>query len=165
MVRRLVEQEQVRGLDPEQCQLEARSLPSRQRSNLLERVIATEQEPRQVAAGLSGGDRDGLQERVEHRRPGDRRVAKLGQVADLDRVAKRDATIERRQIAGDRSQQGRLARAIRPDDADPFAALRGKKRNVSHDMRRCGRNTIRIHSAPARQVSNREVLDPDDDLA
>ena len=78
VVRRLVEQQQVRRHDPEQRQLEPRPLAARQRPDLLERVVAAEQEAGEVAARLAGRDRDRLEERIEHGRPGDRRARAAG---------------------------------------------------------------------------------------
>ena len=123
-------------MDPEQRQLEPRPLAARQRADLLERVVAAEQEPREVARAprpASTGIR--LEQRVEDRRPGDRRVAQLGEVADLDRVAEDDRAVERRQVAGDRPQQRRLAGPVRPDDPDPLAALGGEERRPCDQLR------------------------------
>jgi hypothetical protein len=72
MVGRLVEQEQVRRQDPEQCELEPGSFAARQRSDLLEHVVAPEQEAGKVPAGLAGRDRDRREERVEDRVARDR---------------------------------------------------------------------------------------------
>ena len=58
VVGRFVEQQQVGGLDPEQRQLEPRPLAAGQRADLLERVVAAEQEAGQVGARLALGDRD-----------------------------------------------------------------------------------------------------------
>ena len=110
--------------------------PPRQRAHLLERVVAPEQEPGEVAARLAGRDRDRLEERVEHGRARDRRPAELGEVADRDAAADRQDAVERRQLAGDRPQQRRLARAVRPDDADPLAALGGEERDAGDDTAR-----------------------------
>ena len=60
MVRRLVEEQQVRGLDPEQGELEPRPLAAGQQPHLLERVVAPEQEAGEVGAGLAGRHRDRL---------------------------------------------------------------------------------------------------------
>jgi hypothetical protein len=49
----------------------------------------------------------------------------LGQIADLDRIPEADRAVERRQVAGDRPEQRRLAGAVRPDDPDPLPALGG----------------------------------------
>ena len=124
VVRRLVEQEQVGRQDAQQGELEARPLAARQQADLLEHVVAAEQEPGEVPAGLAGGDRDRLEDGVEDGRARDRGVAQLGEVGGLHVVAEGDRPVERRQVARDRPQQRRLARAVRPDDADPLAALR-----------------------------------------
>ena len=60
VVGRLVEEEQVRRLDAEQRQLEPRPLAAGQRADLLEHVVATEQEPGEVRARLAVGHRDRL---------------------------------------------------------------------------------------------------------
>ena len=62
VVRRLVEQVDVRGHDPEQRELQARPLAAREQAHLLERVVAAEQEPREVAARLAGRDRHRLEQ-------------------------------------------------------------------------------------------------------
>ncbi len=136
MVRRLVEQEQVGRHDPEQGQLEPGALAARQRPDLLERVVAPEQEPGQVAARLAGRDRDRLEDRVEHGGAGDRRPAELGEVADRHAATEGQDAVERGQLAGHRPEQGRLAGAIRADDADPIPALGGEERHPGDDERR-----------------------------
>ena len=123
------------GWMPEQRELEPRALAARQRADLLERVVAAEQEPGQVGARLTGRHRDRVEQRIEHGRARDRRAAELGEVAELDGIAERQRAIERRQVAGDRPQERGLAGAVRPDDADPIAALRGQERHAGHDLR------------------------------
>ena len=121
VVGRLVEQEQVGRQDAQQGELEARPLAARQQADLLERVVAAEQETGEVPARLAGGDRDHREDGVQDGRARDGGVAQLGQVGGLHVVAERDAALERRQVARDRPQQRRLARPVRPDDADPLA--------------------------------------------
>ena len=133
VVRRLVEQQQVRRLDAEQRQLQARPLPAGQRPDLLGDVVAAEQEPGEVRARLARRDRDGLEQRVEDGRARDRRLAQLREVAELDVVAERERPVERRQLPGDRAQERGLARAVRADDADPLAALGGQERRRGDD--------------------------------
>jgi hypothetical protein len=70
--------------DPEERQLEPRALAARQLPDLLERVVAAEQEPGEVAARLARRDRHRRGQRVEHGRARDRRLAQLGEIADLD---------------------------------------------------------------------------------
>ena len=53
--------EQVRRLDAEQGELQPRPLAAGQHPDLLERVVAPEQEAREVRARLTGRDRDRLQ--------------------------------------------------------------------------------------------------------
>ena len=153
VVRRLVEEQQVRGHDPEERELEPRPLAARQEADLLEHVVALEQEPGEIAAGLAGGDRHRPEDRVEHRRARDRRVAQLGEVADLDRVAEAQPAVERLEVAGDRAQQGRLAGPVRTDDADPLAARRGQPRGAGdrHRARRHGRHLVAVSSTSGRR--------------
>ena len=101
-------------------------------AHLLEHVVAAEQEPREVAAGLAGRDRDRLEDRVEDRRAGDRRVAELREVRGRDVVPERDRAVEGGQVARDRAQQRRLAGAVGPHDPDPLPALRGEERRAGH---------------------------------
>ena len=78
------------GMDPEQRELEPRPLAARQRSDLLERVVAAEQEPGEVRARLARPCSGiAVEQGVEDRRAGDRRAAQLGEVAELDGVAER----------------------------------------------------------------------------
>ncbi len=76
VVRRLVEQQQVGRHDPEERQLEPRALAARQGADLLERVVAAEQEPGEVAARLPGVTGIDLEQRVEDRRARDRRASR-----------------------------------------------------------------------------------------
>ena len=70
VVGRFVEEQQVGRLDAEERQLQARALATGQRADLLEHVVAAEQEAGQVRARLAVGHRDGLDQRVEDGRPG-----------------------------------------------------------------------------------------------
>ena len=67
-------------------------------------------------------------------------------------------------VAGDRPEQDRLASAVRSDDPDPLATLRGEKRHASHEVRLGGRSARTVDRASTRQVSDGQALDPDDDL-
>src|SRR5439155_8320560 len=129
------------------------------------RIVATEQEPGEIAARLAGGDRDRLEERVEHRGSRDRGPAELGEIPDLGRVTEAEPTVERRQVAGDRPEQRRLAGTIGPHDPDPIAALSGKERGVRNTMGNRRRRAVKSHRPPPGQIADDEVLDPDDDLA
>ena len=65
VVRRLVEQEEVGGHDAEDRQLQPRPLAAGEGANLLEDVVAPEQEAGQVPAGLAGRHRDLAEQGVE----------------------------------------------------------------------------------------------------
>ena len=164
VVRRLVEQQQVRWLDAEQRELEPRPLATGQRANLLERVVATEQEAGEIRARLAGRDRDRVEQRVEHGRARDRGEAQLRQVPDLDRIAERQRAVERRQVTRDRAQQRGLAGAVRPDDPDPIAPLCREERCRDDDPGERRRPAVGVDGATTRQEADGEVLDANDDL-
>ena len=156
VVRRLVEEVDVRRHDPEQRELQARPLAAREQADLLERVVASEQEPRQVAARLAGGHRSRLEDGVDHCRSRKAGGAQLGQVAELDPMAELDRAIERRQLARDRPQQGRLPCPVRAHDPDPLAAPGREERRPGDDLRwQLGRRG---------QVAHHELLRSNHDL-
>ena len=135
MVRRLVEEQQVRRLDPEQREFQPGPLAARQRPYLLVRVVAAEQEPREVRARLALRHRH--TPRVSASRtvvPGDAPPPQLGQVARAGRPCPKvsDPSSAGRS-PGDRAQERRLAGTVRPDDADALASLRGEQRRPGHD--------------------------------
>ena len=165
MVRRFVEQQQVRGLDPEQRQLQPRPFAAGERPNLLVDVIAAEQEPREVRPRLARGHGDDLEQRVEDGRPGDGRDAELRQVPEADAVPERQRPVERWQLPGDRAQERGLAGAVGADDPDPLTALCREERDARHDPRFVGRRAVRGQGAAPGQVADREALGADDDLA
>ncbi len=95
VVGRLVEEEQVRGHDPEDRQFQARAFAAGQAPDLLEGVVAAEEEPGEVAAGLARRHRDLGQEGVDDRLAGQRVGAHLGQIAELDVGAEGEAAVAR----------------------------------------------------------------------
>ena len=118
------------------------------------------------ARASPGRDGDRVEQRIEDGRARDRRAAQLGEVAELDGVARSvNDAVERRQVARDRAQQRGLAGAVRPDDADPVAALRGQERHARDDLRLRGGLAVRANGAAPRKVADGQVLDADDDLA
>ena len=165
VVRGLVEEQQVRRLDPEDRQLQARALPAREGPDLLGDVVAAEQEAGEVRARLARRDRDGLQQRIEDRRARDGRLPQLREVAELDVVSERDRPVERRQLPGDRAQERGLACAVRPDDADPVPTLGGQERDTGHRSRLGRGGPVLGLGAPAGQVPDDHALDADDHLA
>ena len=165
VVRRLIEEEQVGWLDAQQRKLQPRPLPAGQQADLLERVIATEQEAREVRASLAVCRGVGRHERIEDGGTGESGTAELGEIADLDGVAEDDGPIERRQVPRDRPQQGRLAGAVRADDADPLAALGGQERSPCDGLRLGRRRTVGRQCASPGEVADGQALDAHDDLA
>ena len=165
VVRGLVEEHQVGREDPEQGELQAGAFAAGQGPDLLEHVVAPEQEAGEVAACLAGRDGDRLEDRVDHGRARDRRVTQLGEVRRGHLVAERHDAVERRQVAGDRPQERRLAGPVGTDDADPLPALGGeeRRRGDRHGLR--GLGPVRGERPATGQVADGEVLEPDDDLA
>ena len=115
--------------------------PPERRADLLEGVVAAEQEAGQVAARLAGRHRDLAEQRVEDRLAVERVVADLGEVPKLDVGPELEPAVAGRELAGDRPQQGGLAGAVGPDDADPLAP-----RRVEADRR--GRPRVRRGGPP-----------------
>ncbi len=118
VVRGLIEQQQVRGRDAQQRQLQPGALAARQLGHGLEHILTPEQEAGQVGPGRSVLDPAGGQDGVHDRRARDGRLPDLGQIPRLDVAAQTHEPIERRQDASDGPQERRLARAIRPHDPD-----------------------------------------------
>ena len=83
----------------------------------------------------------------------------------LDLVPERDHAVQRRQVAGDRPEQRRLAGPVGPHDADPLPALGGEERNPGHGHGVGGVGAVRVERPAARQVAHGEVLEPDHELA
>ena len=138
VVRGLVEEQQVGRLDPEHRQLQARALAAREGPDLLGDVVAAEQEAGEVRARLARRDRDGLEQRIEDGRARDGRLAQLGEVAELDVVAERDATrraagAPQRSCAGAWSCPRRSARRCR-------SGRRAGRRGTAHARRRAARS-------------------------
>ena len=151
VVRRLVEEEHVRGQDPEEGQLEPRALAAGQAPHLLDDVVAAEEEAGEVPAGLACRHRDLGEERVEDRLAGERVRADLGEVAELHVGAEGEPPVAGLQLAGDDPQERRLAGAVRADDPDPLAAA-GLEADDAGDVGAAG-------------VPDDEVLDAQDHLA
>src|SRR4051812_44417711 len=94
VVRGFVEKQQVRRSDTDDRQLEPRALATRELLDRLEDVVATEQEPSEVAPRRSGIETGGARERVHYRRSGMRCPTDLGEVADLDGSANTQEAVE-----------------------------------------------------------------------
>ena len=124
MVRRLVEEQEVGRHDPQQGQLQARALAAGEAPDLLERVVAAEQESGEVAPGLPCRHRDLGEQGVEHRLARDGVLADLGEVPEADVRPEGERAVAQRQVARDRPQERRLPGAVRTDDPDPLAPRR-----------------------------------------
>ena len=157
VVRRLVEEVDVRGHDAEQRELEARSLAAGQQPDLLEHVVAAEQEPREVAARLAGRDRarTPAARRAPSRRGSPRRGAARGSRAGpgcRTRSRRRAAAARRRSSAGASSCRRRSGRRSR---SAPRVAPRGTGRaprpwpaGSRRPRPRSGRRSRRIGPGP-----------------
>ena len=103
--------------------------------DFLVHVVAPEQEPGEVRAGFARDDRHRLEEGVENGRAGDRGIPQLREVPEGHALAERQRSVEGRQLARDRPQQGGLAGSVRPDDADALATLRDQPRRARRPRR------------------------------
>ena len=158
VVRRFVEEQHIRGRDAQQREFEAASLSTGQEAHFLERIVAAEQEPREVRACLAIRDAGHLKHGVQHGRSRDPGGPELREVAELDAVAEDDIPVQGREVARHRPKECRLAGTVRTHDPDPVPPLRRQEwrlRDPRHRSARCGR----------RQVADRQVRDPDHDFA
>ena len=135
-------------------------------ADLLEHVVAAEQEAGEIAACLAGRDRDRLEQRVEDGRARDRRAAELGEVAELDVVAEGRATPS----SGGRSPAIVRRSVVLPAPFGPTIPIRSPRWAARNAERATVTGpavlgAVRRERAAARQVADREVLDPDDELA
>ena len=142
VVRGLVEEEQVRRQQEEQRQLQARALAAGERPDFLEHVVAAEQEAGQVAARRALSQRHLVEERVEDRRAGDRRVAELGQVGELDVLAEIQDPVERRS-----SPAIVRSSVVLPAPFGPTMPTRSPRRSSSHGTRATGVSWARLRPA------------------
>ena len=127
VVRRLVEDEEVRGLEHHAGDVRAREFAAREHRHRLEELLVAEVEAPRPALHvhlavaeahlvaerrdrvLEKGARGELGARLRHARDARRRIGAL------------DAALVGREVAGEDAQQGGLARAVRPHDADALA--------------------------------------------
>ena len=121
MVGRLVEQQEVRGCDPEQRQLEPGPLASGQLGHRREDLVTAEQEPREVPARLTGREVGAVEERVEDCLTRKRGASQLREVPELDAVPEGHDPVQRKQLARDGPQECRLPGAVGADDPDAVA--------------------------------------------
>ena len=122
VVRRLVEDEEVRARGDDDGEREPPPLPAREhRDRLLLLRVAGEEELAEQVLGLRPGEpghRDGA---VEHRAALVELDVVLGEVGGLDAVAEANDPRVRLALADERLEQGRLARAVRADEGDVLA--------------------------------------------
>ena len=146
VVRRLVEEQQVRLADADERELQPRALAARQVRDRLADVVAAEQEPREVRPCRALVEARRREHRVKHGRPGQRPVPQLRQVgrhrAPADAHEPRDA-----RAAGPRSCAG-ASSSPRRWDRRGRCARRGEPRAA-----RCGRSAR--ESLPAGEHGSR----------
>src|SRR5436305_7827970 len=132
VVGRLVEQEHVAPAAQELGEVDSVALAAREVADALLLVAAPEVEPRDVLAGihLALPQLDRVEAAADLLPDRRRRVevgARLVDVRELNRVADAQYTPVRGLLAGDHPEQGRLPRAVRPDDADDPGGRKGKR--------------------------------------
>ena len=138
VVRRLVEQQHVRGHDPEQRELEPRPLAARERSDLLERVVAAEQEPGEVGARLARRQRDRVEQGVEDR--GAARSPRRG-AARGSRAGRALPNVSRPSIGGSSPAIVRRS-VVFPAPFGPTIPMRSPRCAARNGIRATGRGTI-----------------------
>ena len=122
-----VEHEHVGGPREQPREQQAVALAARQRLYRRTRPLRGKQEVGQVAVHVTGPSVDGdaavaVTDGVEDRRLGIQLLALLIVVSDLDVHARPDLAGVGLDFPEEQSQQRRLARAVRPDEAHPVAA-------------------------------------------
>jgi hypothetical protein len=132
VVRRLVEDEDVRARGHEDRQPQALALPAAQPLERLLGLVAGEQEAAEQRPRLVGRLLRVVLAGLQHRaRPAELELlAVLGEVADLHVVAGLQAPAVERPPAGQRVDERRLARPVRPDERHVLAALEPQVRVV-----------------------------------
>ena len=134
--------------------------------DLLEHVVAAEQEPGEVAARLAGGHRDRLEDRLEDRGAGDRGVAQLGEIATATTWWPKITLPS----SGGRSPAIVRSSVVLPAPFGPTIPIRSPRCAARNGA--FATVTGPAASVPsggqrpaARQVADLEVLDPDHELA
>src|SRR5690606_6762826 len=135
IVRRLVEDEQIRRTREELREDHSIALAARERRNPRHRLLRREQEVREVSDDvlLPAVDRDviaALADDVHHRLGFVDLAAKLIEVRDLEVRAELHAAFVRLELADEYAQQRGLADAVVADDADALAAHDPKREIV-----------------------------------
>jgi hypothetical protein len=124
MVRRLVEDQHVRARLDEDRQGEPPALAAGQPVERLLRRLAAEQEPPQQRARLVGLQAGRALRRLQHRaRAAAELLRVLGEHAELDVVATPQLAAVELARPGQRVDQRRLPRPVRPDERHVLAAL------------------------------------------
>ena len=128
VVRRLVEDEQVRAARDDEGEREPAALAARQRRDgLLVLLPAGEQELPEELLGLRTAEAGGGDGRVEHRPALVKLGLVLGEVRRHDAVAQLDPAGVRFAAPEDGLEERRLPRAVRADERDVLAPLERKR--------------------------------------
>ena len=122
MVRRFVEDEEIRFLEKETQERETCLLSAGEHGDLLEYVIAAEQEHPEDISGFLLSEIEGVTHFVKDGKLGVESLLLLRVVAHLHIIAELDDAAVCRLFSGDELQKRGLARAIRADEAEylPF---------------------------------------------
>ena len=135
VVRRLVEQHQVRRRAQHLGQRDPRALPAGKRAHRLSLFVPVEQKSLQVASGVEDLARDLeaalIADVVEDALVQIEARALLVEVGDLGVLPDRQPTTGGRELTGDGAEQGGLAGSVGADDAHSLT-LRQVKREVLH---------------------------------
>ena len=123
VVRRLVEQQQVRPLQRDAQEVDAHALAAREPAERSEAVVVVEPERADAAHGVVASHRALVEHDVERRAPQVERQALLRHQRDAGAVLDAHAARRRLLLARQQAQQRRLADAVRTDQRDAVAAL------------------------------------------
>ena len=156
MVRRLVEDEEIRVACGEPRESESAALAAREHADLLEHVVAAEEEAGEQVAGRRFVEAAGAAERIEHGLVARELALRLCEEGDARRRRGAEVALQGREVADDRPDERRLPRAVRTDHRDPRAA-RDPERAGAHDRVVVpDRQRRRIHDRIACEVGGLE---------
>ena len=133
MVRRLVEDQEVRLLDREAGQREPAALPAREHAHRSEYVVAPEQEAREHPPGVLLTEPGGRAESLHDGLVAGELGLGLGEECDARGRCAGDEAIERRQLPDQGPNERRLPRAVGADDRDASTPLDAQRRRADDD--------------------------------
>ena len=123
VVGRLVEDQEVRILEQQDGQCQARPLATGEASDRLEDIVLAEQKASEVVPGRFLAHRLGVEHHRERCASGRELLMRLRVVADFDVDAGLETALQRRDLTDQCLEQGRFAGAVRSNQADSVAPL------------------------------------------